>query len=85
LVVQCAWLTHPLKSECCAVLLCTQDYIAGHWPRARGSFQELLMSRTAPDGSHLEDPPTKTLLTYMASHDYVAPESWAGVRELTEK
>lgn len=66
-------------------LLCAQDYIAGHWPRARDAFQELLMSRRAPDGSRLDDPPTRTLLAFMASHDYAAPEGWAGVRELTEK
>jgi hypothetical protein len=67
------------------LLLCPQDYIAGHWLRACDAFQELLMNRRARDGSPFEDPPTKTLLAFMASHDYVAPEGWAGVRELTEK
>lgn len=65
----------------CAVQL----YIAGHWSAARGAFEDLITSRTRPDGSSFEDPPSRTLMDFMASHNYVAPQGWAGVRELTEK
>lgn len=67
-----------------------QDYLAGHWPQAREAFEELLHARTRPGGVGgpavvVEDPPTRTLLSFMAGHGYVAPEGWVGVRELTEK
>jgi hypothetical protein len=64
---------------------CLQDYLAGRWPQARESFKDLLHARTTPEGMPCEDPPTKTLLGFMESHDFAAPEGWVGVRELTDK
>lgn len=75
--------THMLG--CSALLGRLQDYLAGRWPQAREGFEDLLHARTAPEGMPFEDPPTKTLLEFMESHGFVAPEGWAGVRELTEK
>lgn len=67
------------------MLLCVQLYIAGHWSAARGALEDLLTARSSPDGSPFQDPPSRTLLDFMASHGYTPPQGWAGVRELTEK
>lgn len=68
-----------------AAAAAVQDYAGGRWSAARESFESLLCARTTTEGQPVEDPPTRTLLAYMAAHDYTAPEGWVGVRELTEK
>lgn len=40
---------------------------------------------SAATGLPVEDGPAATLLEVMGAHGFVAPPSWAGVRELTEK
>lgn len=80
-----------LQHLCLLHCPCLQDYLAGRWPQAREAFEELLHARTRTGGGFggpavvVADPPTRTLLSFMAGHGYVAPKGWAGVRELTEK
>jgi hypothetical protein len=54
------------------------SYLGGRWEQARPAF-EAAASLKEGDG------PTATLLAFMATHDYVAPATWPGFRELTEK
>ena len=60
-------------------------YLAGDWELAREVLVKAneLMNELAPS---LEgDGPSKTLLKYMANHDWKAPNSWKGFRPLTSK
>ena len=55
-----------------------EDYIAGKWKEAKQKFKECLEIRKS-------DGPTLTLMNYIESLGFEAPESWKGYRELTEK
>jgi len=55
-----------------------EAYINGNWKRARLMFDRCLVTKE-------NDGPSHTLLNYMKGFDYIAPESWKGYRELTEK
>lgn len=55
-----------------------EDYFSGKWKEAKENFEKCLEIK-------LSDGPTTTLLKYMETMNYTAPDSWKGYRELTEK
>jgi len=60
------------------------SYLAGDWPVARVFLKksdELMAQVEGFDG----DGPSQTLLNYMGSRDWKAPEDWDGYRPLTSK
>lgn len=62
-----------------------QAYIDGQWSQARVLLEGCLVMRHDSTGTVIEDGPCKVLLGVMRDHDFVAPPSWQGYRELTEK
>lgn len=60
-------------------------YKAGDWEGARCILEQTKWIRQTVLGQPLQDGPSTTLLDYMAHFDYVAPFTWKGYRELTEK
>ncbi|KAL4852756.1 Ras guanine nucleotide exchange factor W [Chlorella vulgaris] len=60
-------------------------YRDGDWPAARAVFLETLSMREDRAGQPVRDGPSATLLRVMAGHNFQAPASWPGYRELTEK
>eukprot|EP00397_Hematodinium_sp_SG-2012_P003144 GEMP01003152.1.p1 GENE.GEMP01003152.1~~GEMP01003152.1.p1 ORF type:complete len:945 (+),score=117.55 GEMP01003152.1:83-2917(+) len=62
-----------------------RNYEAGQWEVARDVLEHTRFMLTLPSGHHIEDVPSTTLLTYMKSFDYKAPNDWRGHRCLTEK
>lgn len=60
-------------------------YITGDWPAAKAALEkaDALMAELAP--SLGGDPPSKTLLSYMANRNFEAPKGWKGFRPLTSK
>jgi len=56
-------------------------YLRGEWPRAKDKLTltlNLLKDRSP-------DKPSRVLLDYMAGYNFKAPDSWNGIRNLTEK
>jgi hypothetical protein len=43
------------------------------------------MRKHLTSGDVVVDGPSNTLLGFMSQHGHMAPEDWAGFRELTEK
>jgi hypothetical protein len=78
---------HPLLlTGCCWSRLSTlQAYQAGQWDIATEVLSRCLTSRRDAAGAVLEDGPSRVLLEYMKQYNCVAPTSWRGFRELTEK
>jgi hypothetical protein len=62
-----------------------QAYLAGDWSDAQVRLKACLRARRSASGQPVVDGPSRTLLDFMAVHNYVAPQGWAGFRELTEK
>jgi len=70
-----------------------RNYEAGEWMAARDMLYTCHYQPKANVGRKLvtteadwpEDGPTVALLKYMQGFDYVAPDTWTGHRELTEK
>lgn len=61
-------------------------YRAGQWAEAHAVLQETKTMRKHPmTGESVVDGPSSTLLSFVEQHDCVAPQSWSGFRELTEK
>lgn len=60
-------------------------YKAGRWLEAKGVLEQTYTMRRGPGGEARRDAPSKVLLDFMASYQYLAPGDWAGFRELTEK
>lgn len=60
-------------------------YKSGDWEGARRILEQTKWIRQTALGQPLQDGPSTTLLDYMAHTDYVAPFTWKGYRELTEK
>ena len=61
-------------------------YRSGQWMEARTILEETrTMRKHHSTAEVLLDGPSSTLLAVMEQHKNVAPESWAGFRELTEK
>lgn len=54
-----------------------ENYLSGNWQLACETFQECLKLD--------DDGPGKTLIAYIKSLNYIPPEGWKGVRELTSK
>ncbi len=63
----------------------SQAYLAGRWPEARAALERLATARRGSDGAAVDDGPARVLLGFMGQSGFVAPPSWAGFRELTEK
>jgi len=55
-----------------------EEYLGGNWSAAKTCFKQCLTL-------HSTDGPTKLLLRILGEHEFVAPETWPGYRELTEK
>ena len=60
-------------------------YEDGDWPKAAEVLKSCLMMNKDSTGNPIKDGPTTTLLRVMEEHNFVAPKSWQGFRELTEK
>ena len=58
---------------------------AGDWGAARIVLAETRGSRRDDAGSVVVDGPSATLLGFMEGHEFSAPATWRGFRELTEK
>ena len=69
------------------------EYRMGRWEEARRELERTLRwpkgSGGAAGGDGLPggppDGPSAALLSFMESHNFVAPKAWRGFRELTEK
>lgn len=61
------------------------NYIAGQWEVARDVLEHTLYMIKTKNGMWVKDMPSQTLLLHLEKHDYIAPDSWNGVRTLTEK
>jgi len=59
-------------------------YLAGEWSQARDILQHTRTTVNAID-EEVVDGPSESLLEFMRTHGFIAPEKWAGFRELTEK
>eukprot|EP00798_Chlamydomonas_sp_ICE-L_P018652 gene18652-25168_t len=62
-----------------------QAYKTGNWQHARDVLEGCLMARTDLQDRPIKDVPSEVLLTYMGGFNFVAPPTWRGFRELTEK
>jgi len=62
-----------------------EAYISGNWPAAQEILKTCEKARKTVKGNVIVDGPTQTLLAVMAEHKFVAPATWQGFRELTEK
>jgi hypothetical protein len=60
-------------------------YKSGLWLEAKSAFEQTYTRRHDSQGRVLRDTPSKVLLDFMASYQYLAPGDWAGFRVLTEK
>ena len=62
-------------------------YITGDWPTAKGHFEKSneIMIENALTYESSGDGPSQTLLKYMGSHEFKAPDNWQGFRPLTSK
>jgi class 3 adenylate cyclase len=53
------------------------EYLNGDWLAAKRNFQRCL--------EYIDDKPTKVVMEYMNSYNYIAPENWLGFRSLFTK
>ncbi|CAK0763586.1 hypothetical protein CVIRNUC_003073 [Coccomyxa viridis] len=60
-------------------------YREGSWLQAKQILEQTKFMRRTLLGQPLQDGPSNTLLNFMAGHDYTAPFTWKGYRELTDK
>ena len=60
-------------------------YREGSWLQAKQILEQTKFMRRTLLGQPLQDGPSNTLLNFMAGHDYMAPFTWKGYRELTDK
>lgn len=61
-------------------------YSNGQWAQAKTVLEETKVMRKHPcSGAVVVDGPSSTLLSFIDQHSSIAPQSWAGFRELTEK
>ena len=60
-------------------------YEEGDWSKAEEILKVCLTMNKDSNGNTIKDGPTNTLLHVMEEHNFVAPKSWKGFRELTEK
>ena len=61
-------------------------YRSGQWAEAKAILEETkVMRKHLISGDVVVDGPSNTLLGVMSQHGHMAPEDWAGFRELTEK
>ena len=60
-------------------------YEDGDWTKAEETLKVCLTMNKDSLGNTVKDGPTKTLLHVMEEHNFVAPKTWKGFRELTEK
>ena len=61
-------------------------YRSGQWAEAKAILEETkVMRKHLIAGDVTVDGPSNTLLGVMSQHDHMAPNDWAGFRELTEK
>ena len=63
----------------------TQAYRLGDWQTAQRKLESCRTGLRDAAGGIRIDGPSDVLLNVMAEHDYVAPPTWRGYRELTEK
>mmetsp|Transcript_67151 Transcript_67151/g.212609 ORF Transcript_67151/g.212609 Transcript_67151/m.212609 type:complete len:594 (-) Transcript_67151:201-1982(-) len=76
----------PIKED--FLRLFTEGFVAyrdGNWSVAKEILDKCLWARYDVHGNAMEDGPSNTLLGVMKEHNFVAPPSWEGFRELTEK
>ncbi len=69
----------------CGALQGFTAYREGSWLQARHVLEQTKFMRRTLMGQPLLDGPSATLLNFMATHEYTAPFSWKGYRELTDK
>lgn len=62
-----------------------QAYQQGSWEAAAEILTHCLTARRDSQGDTVVDGPSRVLLEYMRQYNNVAPPSWRGFRELTEK
>ena len=60
-------------------------YREGSWAQATQILEQTKFMRRTLLGQPLLDGPSATLLSFMATHDFIAPFTWKGYRELTDK
>ena len=61
-------------------------YLAGEWSGAKPMFEKCNTYMAAiPGMGGVGDGPSMTLLSYMSTFEFVAPENWKGYRPLTAK
>lgn len=60
-------------------------YRDGLWMEAKRVLEECQWSRKNAKNKEIEDGPSSTLLQYMKSFNFCAPDDWPGYRELVEK
>jgi class 3 adenylate cyclase len=61
-----------------------RHYVAGEWSQAKEILHTTRTYVTA-QGERALDGPSESLLAVMKTHDFIAPKTWKGYRELTEK
>jgi len=61
-----------------------RHYVAGEWSQAKEILHTTRTYVTA-QGERALDGPSESLLAVMKKHDFIAPKTWKGYRELTEK
>ena len=61
-----------------------RHYVAGEWSRAK-VIELSSRSDVTAFGERALDGPSESLLAVMKKHDFIAPKTWKGYRELTEK
>lgn len=87
------WTDHPDLSVCWGLDYAFLEkfskgfgaYTDGYWGEARTLLEECRTLRRNKKGGVVEDGPSTTLLDYMQTMNFKAPQDWRGFRELTEK
>lgn len=59
------------------------NYLGGHWEEARENLEKADMMMSSNDTGG--DGPSRAILKYMKSNDWICPLSWSGHRPLTTK
>ncbi|KAL3817668.1 hypothetical protein ACHAXA_002013 [Cyclostephanos tholiformis] len=60
-----------------------ENYLGGHWEEARENLEKADMMMASNDTGG--DGPSRAILKYMKSNDWICPPSWSGHRPLTTK
>jgi class 3 adenylate cyclase len=61
-----------------------RHYFDGEWSQAK-EILETTRTYVTAQGKHAVDGPSESLLAVMKTHNFIAPKTWKGYRELTEK